>query len=446
MKKTVSLLLAVCMCLSIGMLLTSCGHKHTYETEWSKDETHHWYACEGEDCTDVADKAEHTWNDGEVTVEPTAEADGVKTFTCTICGQTKTEPVSFVMDRTIANRVYSLLGEENEGMISVAVNKDGLFLEISSHDISLEFEEGFGDIAKFEYDDSGKMTNVIVTFAKEESYPVTEYDENGRPIKVQDVSVFTYEGDNMTFTFDSETYYTFDKYGRCVHYKNWYSEYQLTFNGNVGTWNRVDENEECFYTVTYEKNTKLTKMEEWIAVNDLDYCAEYKYNDQGLVIEYKYIEIEEDFYGGTIWRHEYNDDGMIVRTEELEFENDTEIKENEDQFIYDSNKNLIEVKWLDPDGIQYGGKVYTYNSNGNLIKEETSYHPDNDIRTNIREYQYDENGNIKKEISIDKYDDGTERRNEYEYQYDNNGYITQTKRISITKDPDGTEHRNEEIY
>ena len=156
MKKTVSLLLAVCMCLSIGMLLTSCGHKHTYETEWSKDETHHWYACEGEDCTDVADKAEHTWNDGEVTVEPTAEADGVKTFTCTICGQTKTEPASFVMDRTIANRVYSLLGEENEGMISVAVNKDGLFLEISSHDISLEFEEGFGDIAKFEYDDSGK--------------------------------------------------------------------------------------------------------------------------------------------------------------------------------------------------------------------------------------------------------------------------------------------------
>lgn len=36
----------------------------------------------------------HTWNDGEVTKAPTCKEEGVKTYTCTECGETKTEPVS----------------------------------------------------------------------------------------------------------------------------------------------------------------------------------------------------------------------------------------------------------------------------------------------------------------------------------------------------------------
>ena len=36
---------------------------------------------------------DHTWDDGEVTTEPTVDAEGVKTFTCDVCGETKTESV-----------------------------------------------------------------------------------------------------------------------------------------------------------------------------------------------------------------------------------------------------------------------------------------------------------------------------------------------------------------
>ena len=36
---------------------------------------------------------EHEWNDGEVTTEPTCTEAGEKTFTCSKCGETKTEPV-----------------------------------------------------------------------------------------------------------------------------------------------------------------------------------------------------------------------------------------------------------------------------------------------------------------------------------------------------------------
>ncbi len=49
-----------------------------------------FYALDGgsvEPCT-------HAWNDGEVTTEPTCTAAGVKTYTCTKCGETKTETIA----------------------------------------------------------------------------------------------------------------------------------------------------------------------------------------------------------------------------------------------------------------------------------------------------------------------------------------------------------------
>jgi len=95
MKKFLSLLLAFSACFA----LVACededvsnppanppAHTHEYASEWSKDDTHHWYACTGEDCTETKDKAEHNWNAGVV--------DGdTKTFICTDCGKTKTEAV-----------------------------------------------------------------------------------------------------------------------------------------------------------------------------------------------------------------------------------------------------------------------------------------------------------------------------------------------------------------
>lgn len=97
MRKLVSFLLAVCICLLSGMALAGCDeeHTHTYKTEWSKDEIHHWHECEGENCSEISDKAAHTWDDGSITVEPTEEVNGVKIYACTICGQTKTESVPY---------------------------------------------------------------------------------------------------------------------------------------------------------------------------------------------------------------------------------------------------------------------------------------------------------------------------------------------------------------
>ena len=95
MKKLISVLLAMSLLLVCCLTLVSCGHECTFSEEWTTDETSHWHVCTGEECEEISDKADHTWNDGEITTKPTQEADGVKTFTCTVCALTRTEPVEF---------------------------------------------------------------------------------------------------------------------------------------------------------------------------------------------------------------------------------------------------------------------------------------------------------------------------------------------------------------
>lgn len=88
-------MLALCLLLTMSATLTSCIHKCEFSTEWSKDEASHWHACTGENCQEIIDKADHTWDEGSITTKATQEADGVRTFTCTVCAQTKTEAVAF---------------------------------------------------------------------------------------------------------------------------------------------------------------------------------------------------------------------------------------------------------------------------------------------------------------------------------------------------------------
>ena len=96
-RKSLFTILAIALMLVLSLsVLTACNKdgKHNFAEEWSNDETHHWHACADKGCKETKDKAEHTWDGGNVTVEPTTEQKGTMVYTCTVCRREKTESIN----------------------------------------------------------------------------------------------------------------------------------------------------------------------------------------------------------------------------------------------------------------------------------------------------------------------------------------------------------------
>ena len=76
---------------------TVCGAEygdalgHDFTTSWTHDDNMHWKQCSR--CDKKDDVSPHTWDSGTVTTAPTCTKAGERTYTCTECGATKTEPI-----------------------------------------------------------------------------------------------------------------------------------------------------------------------------------------------------------------------------------------------------------------------------------------------------------------------------------------------------------------
>ena len=66
-------------------------HTHSWKTTWTSDLEYHWHECSG--CSEISDKAPHSWDDGTTTKEPGAYTTGIKTYKCKVCQKTKTEDI-----------------------------------------------------------------------------------------------------------------------------------------------------------------------------------------------------------------------------------------------------------------------------------------------------------------------------------------------------------------
>ena len=64
-------------------------HQHTYGA-WSSDDTHHWHECTDASCTNIADKAEHTF-EWKIDVPASQASTGTKHEECTVCGKKRNE-------------------------------------------------------------------------------------------------------------------------------------------------------------------------------------------------------------------------------------------------------------------------------------------------------------------------------------------------------------------
>jgi len=105
--------LAIMVLMLAIVLLTACNKdgKHNFAEEWSNNETHHWHACADKGCKETKDKTEHSWDGGNVTIEPTTEKEGAIVYTCMVCRREKTEK----LDKLVAEKEYTITFDSKGG-------------------------------------------------------------------------------------------------------------------------------------------------------------------------------------------------------------------------------------------------------------------------------------------------------------------------------------------
>ena len=100
MKKKIIGMLSLMLCLLLSVSLVACNkNKHEAKSEWKYNDTQHWHECATKGHDDKLDEAGHVWDEGVITTPATTTTPGVKTYTCTVCDKTKTEPIA-VLDKT----------------------------------------------------------------------------------------------------------------------------------------------------------------------------------------------------------------------------------------------------------------------------------------------------------------------------------------------------------
>ena len=78
---------------------------HNYSSDWTIDtaatcsaigsKSHHCTRCDSKkDITEIPASGKHTWNNGVITKPATIAEEGIKTYTCTVCGVTRTETIT----------------------------------------------------------------------------------------------------------------------------------------------------------------------------------------------------------------------------------------------------------------------------------------------------------------------------------------------------------------
>ena len=232
-------------CTTVGtrvFICTVCGEQkqeevpatgHLFSSAWTSDAENHWHASTCNHTDVISGQAAHTWNSGVVTTAPTFSETGIRTFTCTVCGRTKTEVVPATGDSEGILRSMA-------AAINDKVEKETLYLS----DIVFAFDE----------DNLTVNSTVIQTpapFQFNYEVSVAEYDEYNNwvgwhnDIVPVDVTVIAVSGDiftgNCSCTFDMTIN---DETARIYYERNSSGEHvSATQNNTTVEYNALDYDE-----------------------------------------------------------------------------------------------------------------------------------------------------------------------------------------------------------
>lgn len=231
----------------------------------------------------------------------------------------------------------------------------------------------------------------------------------------------------------------------------------LTSCGETKTENSTQIDQRVIKETYYDENNDIKSWKEY-RYNDQDMTVEsYRYDAAGTLLEYSieeydtndnllsstcydengnmasqythtydelqrevtdsmYLVDETGEITNTLWENIYDEQGNLIRVLEHE---DGRTYVAEENTYNDAGKRIRSVAYPDSDG--FGNPIsvseYTYDEDGRLIIQSTDY---NIIYSNMTtEYEYDQEGNIAREIT---YEDG-EAFFDYSYKYDSDGNL-----------------------
>lgn len=174
---------------------TSSGHTHRWTGDWSSDANSHWHNCAAANCSITANNqkdgfAAHISDGGKVTTAATASQDGVRTYSCTVCGYViRTERIPATGDGSSSGGSSSGRGGTSGG---------------SSHDVSVPSRVSGGSV-RVSPSSAKEGTTVTITAIPDDGYTLdrlTVTDGVGNTIRTTDEGngkyTFTMPGSKVT--------------------------------------------------------------------------------------------------------------------------------------------------------------------------------------------------------------------------------------------------------
>lgn len=152
----------------------------------------------------------HTWDEGVVTTEPAGETEGVRTYTCTVCGGTKTEtiPVASADEKNGYDIAWTVESNKLNAKITVPEEADAsVKLTIYFYNSSTDDFDFFGDcppnyefqidVSTGEYDRVRLYTSISGTDYAGET-PLADWTLPKKIISSEDVDEFPHAGISVT--------------------------------------------------------------------------------------------------------------------------------------------------------------------------------------------------------------------------------------------------------
>ena len=294
--------------------------------------------------------------------------------------------------------------------------------ELWNQSLSYNEEGGIRHLAEFRYDGNGKQT--------ERKY--IDYDSDGNITNCShEARVYDEDGNGVeNISYDEhgnikeKTKYEYDSNGKNIEETDYDKDDKIVRQveikydaaGREAKWECYDEHGRCSIQRIYtrDEHGRLIQYDE--------------YHDGYTTKE----EYERDENGNTIKSVHYDSDGNITKIYEYEYDemgreikcvryDDDETVAYWHEYEYDKSGNEIRSRSYNSTGnFEYCTVERKYDENGRKIYY---CHKDNDIITEKQENEYDEDGNIIREIRT-SYDSDTGQKQSQtidEYTYDDNG-------------------------